>query len=78
MCAWFRVQAEGEFKPFAFEDVTTVQLKHAVCPACQRLTLRVLAPSKDQKCSNQTLVTRGNGSVNHTLTLQGLLPGSFV
>lgn len=28
--------------------------------------------------SNQILVTRGNGSVNHALTPQGLLLGSFL
>lgn len=66
-----------EFKPLMSEEVTPVQAKRAIHPACQRLSLCALAPSKDWKWSNQTLVTWGNGSVNHTLSLQRSLPGSF-
>lgn len=64
-------------KPLAFNDMTAVQSERAICPACQRLTSSVLALSKDQMGSNQALVTGGNGSVNHMLTPQGPLAGSF-
>lgn len=60
------------------KDGTAVQSRRAICPVCQRLMLSVLARSKEQMCSNQILVTQGNGSVNHMLTPQGFLPGSFL